>query len=183
MKVELQHPEEFTDGTRVLLLTGRYKDGVEKQRRLTRIAHGPEQFFKVMTELHLIRQPKERIYATVEERSIPKAAREFKHRQIDAEYDPCPDNFYRQIEARWASCLMAEGCVVKKRWMFDCDHPIETSVVIEELNTLGVRVMHSYATKNGHHIIVEPFNRTLLTEASLKLLQTNPLMLWCYDDE
>lgn len=40
--------------------------------------------------------------------------------------------------------------------------------------------VYKYPTKSGTHILVKPFNKSLLSDSQRARLQENPLMLWGY---
>ena len=121
----IDHPERFRTGTRVLFLKGRNKDGCSDQRTIMRISHTQDQFDRRLSELLEAQRPGERIYAAAGPRSMAAAVRVFKERQLAAEYDQDPEAFYRSMDARWASCLMAPRAQYGKTWLFDCDEPAD----------------------------------------------------------
>jgi hypothetical protein len=170
---------KFTSGTRVLLLKGRHKDGNHDQRQITRVTHDEEQWHRHFDELVDMSVSGERIYGTASERCIKKAARLFQERQLAASYDDDPMLFYRHLHARWASCLMKPTSQKDKVWMFDCDDAYELKAVRKDIKRLGLEAFE-YGSKSGIHIVVKPFNRTLLLDQSRKVLQENPLLLLAY---
>ncbi len=181
MKV-IDHPVRFKYGTRVLFLKGRNKDGCTDQRTLMRISHDAGQFEHRLAELQEVSRPAERIYASAGPRAVSAAMRVFKERQLAADYDEDPEAFYRSIETRWASCLMAPRAQDGKVWLFDCDEPNDTERVEAELAKQYDRDVqpYRYATKSGAHIVVAPFNKSLLSDDVRALIHDNPLMLWGY---
>ena len=181
MKI-IEHPKRFRDRTRVLFLKGRNKDGCTDQRTIMRTSHDPDEFDRRLAELVEAARPGERIYASAGPRAVAAAMRVFKERQLAADYDADPEAFYRSIEARWTSCLMAARAQDGKVWLFDCDQPADAARVEAELaehcdhNVDAYR----YATKSGVHIVVAPFNRSRLSDDVRRLIHDNPLMLWGY---
>lgn len=121
--------DKYKEGTRVLLLRGRHKDGVEKQRSVTRITHRSIDFDRTIRELIAMSLPGERIYGSLSPRSVVKASKLFRQRQLDSEYEvgPGAPDFYENLESRWASCLMARTSVEPedKLWLIDIDTPEE----------------------------------------------------------
>ena len=71
----IEHPPSYMEGTRVLFLEGRHKDGVEEQRALLRVSHSVEEFGNTLCELVDLSRSGERIYASAGERSVSKAMR------------------------------------------------------------------------------------------------------------
>jgi hypothetical protein len=176
---QILHPSRFRCGTRILMLVGRNKDGVEKQRVINRVSHSSIDFNKLWTELSLISKPGERIYASVNARNVKKASRIFKIKQLDSEYDQDPLEFYRKLEARWISSLMNVTAREDKYLLFDCD-TAEDKVAVEKEVLPLVKDYYSYKTVNGLHYIVEPFNRSKLTESAKKILKENAFLLLSY---
>jgi hypothetical protein len=101
---------------------------------------------------------------------------------VDTEWNPYPEDFYKNLNNHWVSCLMDKTSVLKedKLWMFDCDSEQDYVSLSLELERLSVPVHYSYATKNGHHVVVKPFDRSKLSEQFSSILSDNPLMLWSY---
>ncbi|MBX9924838.1 MAG: hypothetical protein K2Y05_00635 [Hyphomicrobiaceae bacterium] len=177
----LSHPERFKLGTRVLLLRGRPKDGLPHNRAKPVFTPDPENFDAAIDALAKLALPGERIYATAGARDLDKAIRLFKERQLAADYDADPHDFYRHLDRRWETALMASTSQAEKLWLFDCDTPDDTAVVTDELARANLREPpYRYATKSGTHIIVQPFERSQLSDRAIGLLHTNPLMLWGY---
>lgn len=179
---DIKHPVEYTEGTRVILLASRNKDGAEKVRRVTRISHSSTQFSSIISEFKKIKKEHDRIYASLVPRNVLKAARDFKHKLIDADYHGDPETFYKSINNHWVSSLMIDSSISKedKLWMFDCDSEtdyLETKAQLEQYNT---PIHYEYQTKNGFHIIVKPFDRSKLTFSIKELLHDNALILWSY---
>jgi hypothetical protein len=181
----LDHPAPYRLGTRVLFLKGRHKDGIEKQRTIIRISHETAEFNRQLDELAAMAEPKERIYASAEPRCIEKSVRVFKRRMLDNDYQADPQEFYRKIEARWASCLMQSNHQYEKmkRWLFDVDEPEMLQSVVTQMKNLFPDIWsdhYAYQTKNGTHVLVRPFNKSQLDDESRGLIKDNPLMLWGY---
>jgi len=124
-------------------------------------------------------QPGERIYGTAGQRDMQKAIRLFKERQLSADYDQDTEAFYRKINARWSSCLMAETSQSLKTWLFDCDD-IEQVIRVHGFLIREDIPFHRYQTKNGTHYIVQPFNRSILDEDLRTILHSNALALLVY---
>lgn len=181
MTVIINHPNTFKSGTRVLMLTGRNKDGVTCQRKVLRVSLNAEQFDVALGELVKISEPNERIYASAGRRSIQKASRLFRKRQLDSEYDQNPMEFYEKLSTRWASCLMDPSAQEERLWLFDIDNDEDSELVVRELKSRSCDFeSYVYDTKNGKHVLVEPFNRLLISETMCSMIKENPMMLWGY---
>ncbi len=177
----LSHPERFKTGTRVLLLRSRPKDGLPHNHAEPAFAHDPQQFDAALARLVKSALPGARIYATAGDRDLDKAIRLFKERQLSADYDADRHDFYRHLDRRWETALMAPSSQAEKLWLFDCDTPEDAAALTEELGRLDLaEPPYRYATKSGTHMIARPFDRTRLSERAVSLLHTNPLMLWGY---
>jgi hypothetical protein len=178
----IEHPPSFKEGTRVLMLKSRHKDGITKEREVTRITHSITHFDREFAELLGMAQPNERIYASAGSRDISKAVRMFKHRQLDADYDDDPHKFYRALMDRWISVLMDQICQEEKFWLFDCDSSSDAFEAQEGLRQHYDRPIkpYTYETKSGWHVITQPFDPTRLTDGVRSMIHKNPIILWAY---
>lgn len=179
MPTVIDHTHDFKSGTRVLSLVGRLKDGVSNQRGVNRVTHNESQWETAFSAFLANMQEGQRIYCTAGSRDVAKASRLFKERQLAAEYDEDPLNFYRALEARWASALTSPSSQLQKVWMFDCDTDAEIKVVEVEAAARGIPVTW-YKTKNGRHGLVAPFNKMLVSEQVRSLIHMNALGLLAY---
>jgi hypothetical protein len=179
----IEHQDEFKTGTRVLMLKGRNKDGVlrQNQRTISLISHSESEFDKHLNTLLNLQCFGERIYASAGERSVAKASRIFRERQLASEYDDFPAEFYRKLHDRWVSCLMSPQSQDKKVWLFDWDQDSKRpySDLYAMVNALS-KIIHTYETKNGRHILTHPFDKSTLSSIDRMHLHENALMLWGY---
>jgi hypothetical protein len=179
----IPHPETFKSGTRVLYLVSRNKDTDVKSRGALKISHDVAQFDRKLAQLMAYAGPDQRVYASAEPRDIQKAIRSLKMAQLDADYDEDPTNFYRRLDARWASALMQPSHAMKgeKLWLIDCDSEAEvtqTRAALEEFYTQDY--IYEYASKTGRHILIKPFNLSKCLSTFQNLIHKNALMLWGY---
>ena len=174
----IKHPEEYKSGSRVMLLRGRYKDGLDNQRRIIRISHYPEEFDKNFVELCAIRWIGERIYASVSPRCVRKASKILKSAMVDAEYEGFTEHFFERLETRWASALASKNSIIREEnlWLIDIDTSEEREIISKD----KLDVVYQYSTKNGEHWIVRPTNRSVLSDLTNQKLDMNALMLWAY---
>lgn len=183
MLTRLQHPEEFKTGLRILIRMTRNKDGGKgnvDRHALKYITRSPEEFDRKLNEMLLTADDNERVYSTVDERDVNKSIRIFKHRQLDAEYDEDPTDFYRDFSNRWLSCLQSPQARKGSLFLWDCDERQDFNDLMHNLLPLDV-ILHWYETKNGHHIITKPFEYPKkVPERYHKLLHKNALILWAY---
>lgn len=173
----LTHSSSFQTGSRVLFLKGRYKDGIVKQRTVTRITHDIGAHDLALRELSAMAAPNERIYGSAEERDLRAAARHFKMQMVEAEFGGDP-LFWEKLERRWESALMQPTSRIgAKLWLFDCDNGEAPEIM--RLLPEGTASYH-YATKNGEHLITHGFDKRVLPPHLEKIRSDNPLMLWGY---
>lgn len=178
----IDHPDQYRDGTRVLMLKSRHKDGHDKERQIMRVTHSRDHFNCTLDELLAEARDGERIYGAAGVRDMAKAVRLFKQRQLDADYDDDPLRFYRSVNERWISALMAPTSQATKLWLFDCDTAEDGARVLSELAEHYDREMepYQYASKSGLHVVVQPFDRSRLSDGVRSLIHENPSILWGY---
>lgn len=159
----------FMDGYRVIMLTHRSKEGGHNRDRkqVKRISANREEFEAILHELLDIKEKSGgipyRIYANVNARDINKAIRIFRQNQLDAEYydEESRLGFYLDIKNRWISALMRPQAKAEALFMFDLDGEYDLDEIRGAICKV-TRNMIVYKTKNGHHIITEPFNPMML---------------------
>lgn len=168
----LEEFEWFADGTRLLMLIHRAKEGshspnndkVEKH-----ISTNAKEFEKIVLEM-LIEKEKSglplRLYSSVASRDLSKAIRKFKYEQLDAEYYAQGDKerFYLDIFNRWFGCLAQPGSASHTFFIIDCDSNAEYEDALRAIgdNGLEQKVIKRYPTKNGWHIVMDPFDPKLM---------------------
>jgi hypothetical protein len=170
---------QFTDGTRVLLLLQRAKEGghnkEHKRRKARFVTHDKEQFRRALLELLILQAvmaPDYRVYLSSAPRDVRKAEMEFKQQMLTVDFSEGENKrfFYEHMDDKWISALMSSN-PVKDRGLFilDVDNPAIGLGVAKDIvgNVLKwcaanrVEVVKQYATKNGWHVVTKPFNRTL----------------------
>lgn len=173
----IEHPEKFTAGIRVLSLVSRNKDGVDAPN-VSVVSYSTEEFYEHLSKLQTKAVEGQRIYASIEERDPNKAIREFKRRQLDADYDQDTLQFYTKLKSQWESCLMKPSSSKEKYWLIDCDSDFEYDTAHDILEEHYDRdFLYEYNTKNGKHIIIKPFNMS----SGFNLgVDKNAVMLWAY---
>lgn len=157
------------------MLVHRNKEGGKSNRPqkngVKRITKNREEFIEMLEELQRLKAESEvpmRIYSCVNARDIEKTIREFKRRQLEADYYDADSKhgFYLDIKNQWISSLMKPGSRAETKFLIDIDNvTFDLSVndpcpdkVISHLREIEVKVIVFYRTKNGFHIITEPFN-------------------------
>lgn len=158
-------PEMFTDGFRGVMLIKRNKDGEDgnaQRKAVKRITSSTGVWRKAICELQDKQKSTHegyRIYASVNERSMSKAIHEFERRQLEARYGNLYEYnmFYTDIQNRFFSCLMNPNSREQNSFLIDCDSPEEYEFAKLQLRDTGL-ILWDYATKNGRHLITNPFN-------------------------
>ena len=196
-RTDIDHPASFTEGVRVLLLMQRAKDGgsakTDRAAVTKVVTQSSTEFLEELAKLRGLWKPDYRIYSTINARSLDKAIRIFKYRQLDADYFAQSDReaFYLDLDNRWISCLKDNRAAAPRHNLFLIDIDIEgpedypADDVRQWLQQLGHHV-HDYKTRNGDHFICHPFNPAYFMNATKwagKLNDTihkNALMLWSY---
>lgn len=162
--------EDYTHGFRGILLLHRTKDGHDgaypQRDSYKRIVSSYEDYVNCLCEfLDLMHKSDNelRIYASCNPRDIDKAIRTFKTNQLDNDYadNETRTNFYRDIHNRFFSALMQPQSRADNRMIIDVDDVSIMDTVDKLVATLGLHVYTKYATKNGWHIVVAPFNPSL----------------------
>jgi hypothetical protein len=157
-------PASFKNGYRGILLIHRNKDGAKgnaQRKSFKKISSSLEQWEKIVLEFAHMQKtshPEFRIYSSVNSRNMQKAIHEFKRRQLEFDYGNNQelDEFYRDIDNRFFSCLMNPNCKMESNFLIDCDTEADYQkakcLIPNDLWILD------YKTKNGRHLITKPFN-------------------------
>lgn len=182
----------FTEGYRVLFLIQRHKEGgeINNSKLIKIISRNKVEYYdalvKLLTEqqeMHKKNLPA-RIYAAVNERDFSKAIRQFKYEQLEADYydQVQKENFYLNIKNRFVGCLMQPTQKKTSYFLFDIDNHEDIKDTTAEILSIipNEHIIKLYATKNGWHLITEPFNYTKLTLPKNCELKKDALLLLAY---
>lgn len=178
----------FHEGYRGLLLLHRKKDGFDgayPQRDCKkRIVSSKEEYINCLCEFLDLKYKSEhelRIYASLNPRSMDKAIRLFKHDQLDADYydTASRDSFYTDISNRMFSNFMCYQARAGTLFIIDVDDNSIMGDVDKKIAELELTVYTKYATKNGWHIVVAPFNPELWSMDKTDI-KKDPLILLKY---
>lgn len=177
---------DFIDGTRVLLLLERQKEGGhnhEYQRRALRfVTHTPESLRKCLFQMLILQHTINttyRIYMTVNPRNLEKAPYLFKQTMLDMDYEDDENRrfFWERLEDRWISALMrTKPPKGKTLFVIDVDTQ-DTSPTLKKIAELELPVLKQYPTKNGWHFIVPAFNSDLWSVADTEIQKEGLLLL------
>lgn len=174
------------------MLTRRNKDGESNgggdRSSKKIISASPEEFDEALATLVQLALDDEqrayRIYATADIRDFEKGIREFKRRQLEADYADhgSRHGFYRDSFNRVVSSLQQPGARATSLFLWDCDSKEEYEQMRQVLYGCGAAaIVHAYETKNGGHIITAPFEYPRFINPELHhLLKKNAMMLWGY---
>lgn len=165
--------KDFSDGIRIVMLVHRNKEGgvgrrIQRTRLRKIITTNSEEFFDAIEHLQDIVAKDERtlrIYSTVNSRNIQKAIHKFKQEQLDNDYsnEQNKEHFYVDIKNSWISCLTKNSCKAQSNFLFDLDGCDDHSLItITKQIEKQTKILLTYKTKNGYHLITEPFNYTKL---------------------
>lgn len=177
----IEHPERFKTGVRVLMLVSRNKDGLSKVKRHKRISKSVDEFNEQLEYLVRISNDNERIYSSLVELCPIKAMRRFKEVQLENDYSEDPTQFYHDCRNRWISALTKPQSRAHKLFLFDCDTKDEYRDCLNDLSYVAKEgLTYSYETKNGHHIVTEPFNIMDVSESVRGLYKGNDMILFGY---
>lgn len=158
---------KFLDGTRVLILKHRTKDGGNKHSIVLKlVSHNREKLLLNIAKCLSIKEGSEdalRLYMTCNSRNIEKAERNFKIEMLDMDFSSKENKriFYERLESNWVSALMKPSARSTNYFLLDVDNVEGKDIYsecIEDLQRLQVEIVDSYRTKNGWHIITKPFN-------------------------
>lgn len=158
----------LSTGVRVLMCTLRSKEGGSNNRpdrhATKKVSMNSREFEKTLSEMLADKKEGERIYVTINERDIEKAIRKFKEIQLENDYqsDYNRHQFYNDIRNKWISCLMKPTSKASSYFLIDIDEG--ETVTLDEAEAIlereAVSVIMKYKTKNGYHLITQPFNYT-----------------------
>lgn len=179
----------YTDGVRLVMVIYRAKEGAQsanndKYRKY--IVNGPDEYLKaIIKALEFCESKPEipfRIYASVNSRNIKKAIHLFKQNQLDADYydEDSKNNFYLDIKNRMISALMTPSSRAEGMFLVDCDSTEADHEAMGQLAELGVEILDHFPTKNGWHMITEPFNPNLFKPMKEVEIKKDGLLLLKY---
>lgn len=167
--------KDFANGTRVMFLIQRHKDGGETNNtKLTKlVSSNPQEFKKNLEKLMIEKYTTDlplRIYSSANPRDMEKAIREFKRRQLDGDYanQETRHGFYLDFKNQFISCLMIPSSKADSSFIIDIDDKDQVPAVLKFCEENDVAILKSYATKNGWHTVTKPFNPDLLMRIGLK---------------
>lgn len=166
------------NGVRIITLMQRKKEGgPTKTDRAAKkfISLGEDQFVDVLQKALDQWTPDYRIYCTVNSRDMEKGLRNFKQAMLDNDYQDNENKyyFYTDIWNRLISALQKPSARFQKLFLIDIDNDdkngLDYKSVLLRLKELEIFIYADYQTKNGRHIITEPFEYPKLIPELKKL--------------
>lgn len=183
----MDHPIQFTEGVRVLMLIDRAIGNTNKgsKRWLNKLVSTNSQEFyqnleKLKNQLVYLNEPSVRIYSSINPRNLDKAIRTFQHRQLDLHTSFEKNSFYHDIRASFVSCLMQpenREMLDNKFYLVDIDSKEDSQKYLNELKEKDICI-YDYETPNGWHILCKPFDVRLCKEWPNTEVKTDALMIW-----
>ncbi len=160
----------FRDGTRVIMLIHRSKDGATcSGRHLDMvITQNEEDFSKQLEKFEKFAKESDRnlrVYSSANKRDMQKGIREFKRQQLDVDYGDTKsiEHFYSNLNRQFVSCLSKPQSRAETIFLIDVDskdlrNKAGLTTELEE----HTKILSMNQTKNGYHIFTEPFNPNLI---------------------
>lgn len=177
----------FTHGYRTLLLIHRAKEGATKANNShlkKYISRNHDEFVQKLYRLLYLKQNSKdplRIYSQVNARDFEKGIREYKERQLEADYYSIEDKhaFYIDTHDRFVSAFSKPSCRIETYFIIDCDSVLEHETILCELADKGLndKIIQQYPTKNGWHLVTQPFNPNLVPNTKYKINKDGLLLL------
>lgn len=176
----ITHPDYMKTGYSIVMRILRGKDGglaKPDHRSKKIITSNPDEWNEAVRILQESAEPQERIYASADARSMEKAIYEFRRRELEAELlsQEAREGFYLDIKNRFVSCLASPSTRITKHFIIDCDTPEE----IKEAGNSGIiqqNMLYGYKTKNGIHVVTNPFNPSL-TSLKDKIVKSGMILV------
>lgn len=173
--------DQFKTGYRIIMLINREKESKENDRRAVRcITKNIISFNNTLKQLREMKQARDRIYCTVNERDMYKAIRIFKRRQLDNDYASSfeKENFYCDIDNRFISCLQNPEARLSRNFLIDLDSQdmkpyMDVSTSLEKIT----KILHWRETPNGFHFVTKPFDSTKFHHPKATILKDGMLFI------
>jgi len=180
----------FSDGSRMLMLMQREKDGgshhEERRNLCTRFTFNKDQFKRGVEELLFLMAlyPNSRIYMNLNKRNLPKVIRQVERELLDLHY--CGDeeivrNTQQKLIRSPRHFFMQPNVRDESMFLIDVDDEPGKDImgeVLTRIAELKIEEVMRYKTKNGWHVVVKPFNPGLWEHKSE--IKKDPLVLLAY---
>lgn len=161
--------KDYSDGLRIIMLVHRNKEGgigrkAQKTNLKKIITQNSEEFWEAIAYMRKLKEGDLRplrIYSTVNSRNLQRTIHNFKRDMLENDYSKVlnKDFFYIDIKNRFISALMKKACKSQSNFLFDLDECDDHSFhSIHNQIERQTKIQTYYQTKNGYHIITDPFN-------------------------
>jgi hypothetical protein len=178
----IEHPIEFMDGVKVLMLIDR---GVGSSNKGSRrwinklISYDRSEFLinllRLEEQQRVIGDPNVRIYGSINARNPQPAIRDFQVRQVLIQTDEERRHFYKNLNTMFVSCLMKPANRAEKKYLIDMDSKDKSQVSIIRDR---YHILHKYETPNGWHFICKPFDVRTIIDLPHCEVKKDALMIW-----
>jgi len=150
-------------------------------RRTVFVIENTEHFNQTLDYLYPRLKDGGRIYASLDERRFDKAMLEFRKSQTEA--DESERNryvFYMALNKAWHKALMQNRSRKSKLFLWDADSQGELAQLHREFAANNVNIDYMYDSKDGYHVVTQPFNPAVLSDNLQPMLHRNAMMLWAW---
>lgn len=182
--------EGFTDGTRMLMLLYRKKDGgsnKEEQRVFeSHVTSNRDEFKSKLMNLLWLKKlyPNCRIYSCVNSRNQKKIIREIHNHLIEQYYsdEECANSIQKKIIKNPRSFVMKPSTRKSSFFLLDIDDEDGADKFGEALTFIAeneIEEIQRYRTKNGWHVVTKPFNPSNW-DTSIGEIKKDALLLLSY---
>jgi len=180
----------FSDGSRMLMLMQREKDGgshhEERRNLCTRFTFNEDQFKRAVEELLFLMAlyPNSRLYMNLNTRSLPKVIRQVERELLDLHYSGDAEivrNTHEKLIRSPRHFFMQPNVRDESLFLIDVDDEPGKDImgeVLTHIAELKIEEVMRYKTKNGWHVVVKPFNPNLWKHRSE--IKKDPLLLLAY---
>ena len=179
---QINHPEMFTDGVRVLMLINRAIGNTNKgsYRWVNKLVSTCTEEFRENLERLAIQQDKLnnsdlRIYGAINARKTDAAVREFQIRQLKIQTDEERRFFYKDLNNQYVSCLMKPENRATRYYLVDID---KSDADAMQLADMAPNRLHHYKTPKGWHVICKPFDVRIYAGIPHVEVKKDGLMIW-----
>ena len=186
--------KDFTDGMRMLLLMERKKDGGgnKEERRVfeTYVTFNTDSFKEKLRNLLYLKQLSTnnlRIYSCLNARNMKKVIRTIEEGLLESHYtdDLNREMIHKKTCGGQRHYIMQTNNAVSKLFLLDIDdieNQDELGKALQIIQSNGINELLRYRTKNGWHIVTEPFNPALWSNAGgdPDQVKKDPLLLLSY---
>lgn len=171
---------QFSDGMRMLILLQRKKDGGHNKEEIrmleTVFTFDEESFKRGVLKMLLLRllHPTARLYLSVNPRSMHKIIRKIEIELLECHYcdEVKRDYTYKKLIKAPRHFVMQQANKAGNLFILDVDDVEGRDMYGEALQWLAetnIDIIKTYRTRNGWHIITEPFNPGLFKFGEVKV--------------